>query len=74
MSNSRTKGNNTLRQRLTIFLDKIPSGEEIQTNHVVSELSKINRNYSICPQRVHNLLKECQGTVKFIKSGVWLKL
>ena len=74
MVNHKTKSNNTLRARLKLFLKNIPSGNEIQTNHLVLELSKLNKNYSLNSARVTNLLKECQGTVKFIKSGVWLKL
>jgi len=74
MSNHKTKSNNILRERLKIILDNIESKTEIQTNHLVLELSKLNKNYSLNSARVTNLLKECKGTVKFIKSGVWLKL
>ena len=69
----RTKGNETLRKRLKGLLKKIPSGETILTNHIVMELSKLNKNYNISPARAANLLKENAG-VKFIRSGVWLKI
>jgi len=74
MSNNRTKGNNTLRQRLTVFLNKIPSGGTFHINHIVMELSKLNKNYSLSPARVANLLKEQENIVRFVKSGVWLKI
>ncbi len=73
MLKHRTKGNDTLRQKLQTILDSVESKKEIYTNHLVTKLSQTNKNYSISPQRVHNLLKENPG-VKFIKSGVWLKL
>ena len=69
----RTKGNETLRKRLKGLLKKIPSGEEILTNHLITILSKTNKNYNISPARMTNLLKENAG-VKFIRSGVWLKI
>ena len=72
--NSRTKGNDTLRKRLKNFLKKIKSGEEIYTNHIVSHLSKLNKNYSISTQRATNLLKEHDNLVTFVKSGVWMKI
>jgi hypothetical protein len=71
--NSRTKGNDTLRKRLKNFLKRIKSGEEIYTNHIILHLSKLNKNYSISSARVTNLLKE-NIAVKFIKSGVWMKV
>ncbi len=74
MTNHKTKSNNTLRERLKTFLKNIPSGKEIKTNHLVLELSKLNKNYSLNSARVTNLLKENRDLVKFIKSGVWLKL
>jgi hypothetical protein len=74
MLKHRTKGNDTLRQKLKLFLARIPSGKEIQTNHLVLELSRLNKNYSLNSARVTNLLKENRDLVKFIKSGVWLKL
>ncbi|MFA5247955.1 MAG: hypothetical protein WC415_01760 [Patescibacteria group bacterium] len=72
--NHKTKGNDTLRQRLKLFLNKIPSGKEIETNHLVMELSKLNKNYSLNSARVTNLLKENREVVRFIRSGIWLKL
>jgi len=71
--NNRTKSNNTLRKKLNLFLKQIPSGEEIKTNHVVMVLSKLNRNYSLSSARVTNLFKE-NVDIKFIKSGIWMKL
>ncbi|MFA5745777.1 MAG: hypothetical protein WC932_02840 [archaeon] len=72
--NHKTKGNDTLRQRLKLFLNKITSGKEIETNHLVMELSKLNKNYSLNSARVTNLLKENREVVRFIRSGIWLKL
>jgi len=72
--NNRTKGNDTLRKRLKIFLKKIKSGNTIHINHVVMELSRLNKNYSISTQRAASLLKEHDNLVTFVKSGVWLKL
>ena len=69
----RTKGNETLRKRLKGLLKNIKSGEEITTNHLIMVLSKMNKNYSLSSARVTNLLKENAG-VKFIRSGVWLKI
>lgn len=72
--NNRTKGNNTLRKRLKNFLKTFKIGEKIETNHVVTMLSKINKNHSISSQRVTNLLKEHDNLVTFIKFGVWMKI
>lgn len=72
--NSRTKGNDTLRQKLKVFLDTIPSGKEIYTNHLVSELSKLHRNYSISSSRISSLLKEFTKNVRWVKAGVWVKI
>lgn len=74
MPNNRTKGNNTLRKHLTAFLKKIPRGKEFHINSIVAILSKLNKNYNITSSRVTNLLKEQDNLVKFIKSGVWMKL
>lgn len=74
MTNNRIKGNNTLRKHLTEFLKKIESGTTIYTNHLIADFSKRNKNYSLSSARVTNLLKEQVGLVRFIKSGVWVKL
>jgi hypothetical protein len=71
--NHKTKGNDTLRKRLKDILHTFKSGTEIKTNHLVMELSKLNKNYALNSARVTNLLKENPAVV-FIKSGVWLKL
>jgi hypothetical protein len=72
--NNRTNGNNTLRKHLKAFLKKIKPDTTIYTNRVVIELSKLNKNYSLSSQRVTNLLKEQNDIIKFVKSGVWIKL
>ena len=72
--NSRTKGNDTLRQKLKSFLKGIPSGEEIRTYHLAMELQKTHRNYSISSSRISSLLKEFTKSVRWLKAGIWIKL
>jgi len=74
MSNSKTKGNATLRKKISVFLDKIPSGKEITVNHLSSALQKTDRRYAICSMRVSSLLKEFDNKVKWVRDNVWLKL
>ena len=74
MSNNRTKSNNTLRIRLKNFLKSTPSGDTFHINHLVMELSKLNKNYSLNSARVTSLLKDHEGLVRFVKSGIWMKI
>ena len=74
MTNNRTKSNDTLRGRIKDFLKTKASGEKFHINHVVMELSKLNKNYSLTSVRISNLLKEQEGLVRFVRSGVWMKL
>ena len=74
MPNNRTRGNITLREKLKDFLKEIPSSEKFHINRAVMALSKLNKNYSITSARIANLLKEEDKKVRFIKSGVWMKL
>ena len=72
--NHKTKGNNTLRKHLKEFLNKIKPHTTIYTNHIVTALSKHNKNYNINSARVSSLLKEHDNLVTFVKSGIWLKI
>jgi hypothetical protein len=72
--NHKTKGNDTLRKRLKILLNKIPSGKETTVNHLASELQKLDRRYAIHSLRVSSLLKEFDTSVKWVRDNVWLKL
>lgn len=74
MSNNRTKSNDTLRIRLKNFLKTKASGDTFHINHIVMRFSRFNKNYNLTPQRIANLLKEQDSLVKFIRSGVWMKL
>lgn len=74
MPNNRTKGNDTLRKRLVVFLKKKTSGDTFHINHIISKLSSFNKNYNISSARAANLLKEQKDIVKSIGSGVWMKL
>lgn len=74
MLNNRTKGNDTLRKHIKAFLKKIKPNTLIYTNHIVMELSRLNKNYNINSQRVANLLKEQKDIVKSVGSGMWMKL
>jgi len=74
MPNNRTKGNDALRKYIKAFLKKIKPKTLIYTNHIVMELSKINKNYNINSQRVANLLGERKDVVKSDGYGVWMKL
>lgn len=74
MANNRTKSNDTLRKKIKWFLKKKISGETFHINHAVSELTKLNKNYSLNSTRITKLLMEQDNLVKFIKSGVWMKL
>lgn len=74
MPNNRTKGNGALRKHIKAFLKKIKPKTLIYTNHIVMELSKINKNYNINSQRVANLLGERKDVVKSDGYGVWMKL
>jgi hypothetical protein len=72
--NSRTKGNDTLRQKLKVFLDTIPSGKEITINHLSSELQKTDRRYAISSLRVSSILKEFDTSIKWVRDNIWIKL
>lgn len=74
MPNNRTKGNDTLRKKLKLFLKKMPREKEFHINSIVTTLTKLNKNYNITSPRVANLLKEQENLVVFIKSGIWMKL
>ena len=74
MTNNRTKSNTTLRKRIKDFLKTKASGETFHINHAVIVLEKLNKNYTLNPQRLTNLLKEHDNLVVFIKSGIWMKV
>jgi hypothetical protein len=74
MSNHRTKSNDTLRQRIKDFLKTKASGETFHINTVVTALSRLNKNYTLNPQRLTNLLKELDNIARPVESGVWVKL